>query len=554
MGTAKKLVVGKRPDWLSFNGGVTYLLDYLRQRLGKLQIPDLSDYLTQYFRQSKRRRFESMNSYIVRKVEIYSRARQALSRVQAHYGQARTASRPWSTNWSNSGSSGYGWRRNYDTEGSYGTNSQEGDGGQDDDEQYHEAQGQPSDWGSQWWNYNWSYRNQWGHGQWQYHQSDDAAWAESTPELLPDFLQGWYFLDAKEKNLVQTAVRGDFSLDRIAQELRSQFPEVELQARDQQQKSSSFWAEDALSLSDDEHYDGEVNVTTLSQEGMNEEGLALMTEAEVKAEEAWTTLHAKRTLKDARARQHQVRMNRKYYKFEPEKMRSTTTKVTWQTPGIKCFKCGGNHKVAQCPDRQAPSKGEAMQAATEDAPFVCFSQEEGANAMALSTDDLMSTSEATKLGYGIIDGGATKTLASVAALESLMQQKEEKHHDGRILSVNTEDQPVFGFGNSTKDRCISTTTVGIKANDKNGHLTIHALDKGDGPILLSIVTLRALGAIIDFQNDMMVLRHLDATEVIPLTRSSSGHQMVSLTDDLYSKALQCTAAVPSLKDFCKPEI
>lgn len=61
------------------------MLDYLRQRLGKPQILDLSDYLNQYFRQSKRKKFESMNNYIVRKVEVYARARQALARVQRHY-------------------------------------------------------------------------------------------------------------------------------------------------------------------------------------------------------------------------------------------------------------------------------------------------------------------------------------------------------------------------------------------------------------------------------------------------------------------------------------
>jgi len=71
-GTARKLVTGKRPDWLSFNGGV------VRRSLGRPQIPELSEYLNKYFKQSRRRK--SMNQYIVRKTEVYHRAKQALAR------------------------------------------------------------------------------------------------------------------------------------------------------------------------------------------------------------------------------------------------------------------------------------------------------------------------------------------------------------------------------------------------------------------------------------------------------------------------------------------
>ena len=68
-GTARKFIVGKRPDWCSFSGGVQRLLEHLRQSLGKPRIPELSEALTKYFRQSRRKRGESMNDYIVRKSE-----------------------------------------------------------------------------------------------------------------------------------------------------------------------------------------------------------------------------------------------------------------------------------------------------------------------------------------------------------------------------------------------------------------------------------------------------------------------------------------------------
>ena len=84
-GAALRLVVGKRPDWLSDSGGVDRLLTHLRQCLGKPQMPELTDLLSKYFRSTKRRAGETMNCYITRKCEIYVRCQQALSRVRPHH-------------------------------------------------------------------------------------------------------------------------------------------------------------------------------------------------------------------------------------------------------------------------------------------------------------------------------------------------------------------------------------------------------------------------------------------------------------------------------------
>lgn len=104
-GTARKFVVGKRPNWVSFNGGVEHLMNHLRQHLGRPQIPELSEYLNKYFRYSRRQKYESMNSYIVRKTEVYARARQALARVmdsfeaKKHGDWWRSSRTWWSGSW-----------------------------------------------------------------------------------------------------------------------------------------------------------------------------------------------------------------------------------------------------------------------------------------------------------------------------------------------------------------------------------------------------------------------------------------------------------------------
>ena len=110
-------------------------------------------------------------------------------------------------------------------------------------------------------------------------------------------------------------------------------------------------------------------------------------------------------------------------------------------------------------------------------------------------------------------------------------------------------RPVFGFGNSSRDQCISTAKLSIQADQKPGHLRIHALDKGEGPVLFSIESLRSLGAIIDFSEDLVVFRQLNDRKLVQLERSSTGHQLLPLTSDWYDNAMEAKSAIPGLRDF-----
>ena len=123
---------------------------------------------------------------------------------------------------------------------------------------------------------------------------------------------------------------------------------------------------------------------------------------------------------------------------------------------------------------------------------------------ALATEDTSAqrrktTAEAIAAGYGILAGGATKK----ASVEAIMANNLKKRKDGRVLEVDTDNQPLFGFGNSSQDKCLSAAKMKIVANQKDGVLTVHTLDKGAGPMLLSIETLRALKAVIDFSEEQI---------------------------------------------------
>ena len=553
-GVARKHVMGKKPAWLSYDGGVEHLMQHLRSCLGRPTIAEMSEYLNKYFRQSKRKRFETMNSYITRKQEVYHRARQALSRVQKHYG--RRQRHQWSQ-WQNPSSWNWwhtSWQRepwqpwhgedNTGHDEYHDAEEVEGEG-QEDQSDYRTA---PSD-----------HQASRGGGS-SYNQDEDEPWKLHTEELLPEFLQGWYLLadaglEPAEKNLIQTAIQDDFSVERVAKELRQQWPDHDLKLRDQQAKYSNFWNDEAYGTIEEE--EGEFEETAWNAEDYNEEGKILYGEAEQEAREAYALIQqGRRTLREARARQHQVRLNRQYYKnnfqktgsFQPRQgnpTRGATPSVP--TAGHSCLRCGKSHKTSDCPDRNVPKDLRGETHVAEEAPFVCFSEDAALSVLESSS---MTTSEAVANGFGVIDGGATKTLGSVAALQAVMDINHQKYGNEKIQQVDVTNTPTFGFGNSSQDTCVSTALLQIAADQKPGFLQIHALDKGQGPILISVSTLRSLKAVIDFEADMMVLRGLDDTKIIPLARSAAGHQLLPLTEDLFKNAVACKCQVPSLRDFC----
>ena len=89
----------------------------------------------------------------------------------------------------------------------------------------------------------------------------------------------------------------------------------------------------------------------------------------------------------------------------------------------------------------------------------------------------------------------------------------------------------------------------ITAGGRKGELRVHTLDRGEGPLLFSVEALRSLGAVIDFQADLAVFRNLDPTQVVQLERSSTGHQLLPLTEDLFAKATKTAEPVPGLSAY-----
>ena len=290
-GSARRLVAGKSATWLSFSGGVQTLLRHLRACLGRPQISELSDYLNRYFKHSKRRQQETINDYVTRKCEIYLRAQQALRRVAPFQASQKpskeyTGSRPRS--WAGSRRSSFDSiadAGNYEGRGEVqsaapviNSEAPAPDEAAEPEDRDH-AWSWSTDanymsyWSGGWQSYeygssygNWdSWRYQPHGGAWSaydWHRESDMAREEEMPELLPDYVQGWYLLqDAgltiQEKNVVQTALQGDFSLQRVAQELRNQWSGNELLRREPAGRQGGYLGEYLAEDDDDEGEDGE---------------------------------------------------------------------------------------------------------------------------------------------------------------------------------------------------------------------------------------------------------------------------------------------------------
>ncbi|CAE7440536.1 unnamed protein product [Symbiodinium pilosum] len=515
-----------------------------------------------------------MNDYVTRKFEAYFRASQALQRVAPHYigggsiagGDQRpgNSSYDWeSSNWT--------WARTNRPSAEPEEQSRRSSVSSDGSTEVPPS-GAPTATTSTWddaawrqWNSQWNHWSSWsGYGNWEWKSGHSGAAPPrdlqmQNTDLLPPFIQGWYLLadaglDHNEKNLVMTALGGDFNPQRVAQELRNQFPDGEVRRRDQTRRYQSYMGEFLDESEDDLDISGNTS-EALIEEGLTSEGVALVVDAESQAQEALAALHqARRTLKEARFKQHQVKQSRRYYHSGSQgKGSSSSGAGTRDDSNLDCLRCGQRgHRAANCPHKPVAAHTDGGphggSGENQQAPFVCFAapttgrpfagfaqdtskagSEEAYGA--IGSPGALTTAEAVKRGMCVLDGGATQTIGSIAALEAVMTENVRKHGVSRLKAVSTQNTPTFSFGNSSEDKCLSTAKIGVSANGVLGELSAHALDKGQSPILLSVEALRRLGAVIDFKEDLAVFRSLDSKRVVKLSRGQSGHQLLPLTED-----------------------
>ena len=568
-GPARRILIGRPADWLSHEGGVRKLVAALRDERGQPKVPEMSELLLRYFKGTKRMRGESMGDFILRKAEAYTRAQQSMARFQRSCGAeskpSSTASR--SVRPPSSPATVGGRPIELDTMDDQ-WNFPEHEGEEEHYEHEEQATNQGWSWNSwqSWDYYGWQGGDYWQPKDWQQQprtkeNSDTSEWGrQDLPEILPDFIQGWYLfmdsgLEVMERNVLQAELRGDFSVRAVEEVLRKHWTDVDLRKRDAEKgRYMANWASETVEESDEA-----MDPLQLEAEGFSAEDIQVMSVEEDRAQTALAAMQdARRTLRDARARQHAVKMSRQYYSVNPSGYQSSGSnqglwiQMSRPTSGIKCFRCGGPHKIADC--KEKPRDGEKAHVVAETAPFVTFLSEamvnEQLDGRIESKEQLswLSTSQVVAQGKAVIDGGATRTVGSIEALEKVVALNQARHGEPGVEKIDFSDRPVFGFGNSSRNQCASTASLRVPLAGQHGTMKVHALDQGEAPILLSIHSLRQLGAIIDFEADMAVFRNVDPCRMIPLERSSAGHQVMPLTEDIYAKAKQLKEPMASFRD------
>ena len=84
-------------------------------------------------------------------------------------------------------------------------------------------------------------------------------------------------------------------------------------------------------------------------------------------------------------------------------------------------------------------------------------------------------------------------------------------------------------------------------------MKIHVIPDGQAPILLSIDTMKKLGAIVDYGNDEAIFTSLNDQVIVPLQKSRAGHQLLPLGQDPLRNGRQLLRPVRRLSALAEQE-
>ena len=543
-GTAKmsvRTMTLRDPQWVSHPRGVYTLLDHLEATIARPSLPEASRFVMRFFDNLQRKKQETMTSWITRHSEALWEASQSLRKVQKEFG-AQSKPGSWYQGTPTIGSEHGGSvkseghhaaPRSLHSQTQVGTPFMDNGLLREDDED--EGVWQEAHHG--WWDHHegWDWSH-WSHHSWKTPEFEPpSTWDTSSEIFIPEFLAGFLLLhrsglDTQERANVLAALRGEFSVTSVGRALREQWSDEDLLRRDRLKGGSAMVAEDdeaeLEALMADDHSD--------VLEGMDAEAKEAYWSEQERIEEAMAAITAqKTTLKEARWKQKQLKLGRGYFAPKPFPARTAESSK-------KCFKCGGPHLMAQCPQRAQHAK-----VAHEEAAEIAFTTFEEAGLLGEECYEAISTEQALEGCMGIIDSGATSSLGSVEALEKIMLNNIQQSGDSK-MAIDLQRRPTFKFGNGQKKDCLSTVTVGVGAGCKEGHMEIHVHDTPGQPVLVSRKALKALGAVIDFGESKAIYTKVDPSQVVPLKEAENGHLLMPITGNILAGATKRGAPFLSL--------
>ena len=158
------------------------------------------------------------------------------------------------------------------------------------------------------------------------------------------------------------------------------------------------------------------------------------------------------------------------------------------------------------------------------------------SAVVNTQEAVMGTLQKMYPGHAVLDSGATETVASLEAIEEVMSRRKLKFPHEKVY-VYPGQHRSFRFGNGQSRTAESYIELPQLLNGKGIRLGIHTLDVPEVPVLISIQTLRKLGAVINFVGNYVVFEAVNSNIQIPLVQSPSGHLLLDLTQDWMSTGI-----------------
>ena len=187
------------------------------------------------------------------------------------------------------------------------------------------------------------------------HASDDDE-DEARIDILPDVIQGWLLLekaglDVLEKSIIQSDIKSRFTLEGVENSLRAHWTDEQVRKRDGADDRHEAHFEELDEASGPETWAEEYFKDWHPQD------VVLFQEAQDAKQRAWMQIQeGRRTLREARAKQKEVRLGRRFF---PSKGRGR----------------GKDHATRSCPQKATPESTKALQVDAES-EFVYYGDHE----------------------------------------------------------------------------------------------------------------------------------------------------------------------------------
>ena len=216
------------------------------------------------------------------------------------------------------------------------------------------------------------------------------------------------------------------------------------------------------------------------------------------------------------------------------------------SPGYSgCFICGGrDHEFLNCPKRSFNKSGKGsgvyMVASTAAVPttaptrptsmeniYAAPVENYGQSVPSAVPSLIGHVAQPDLEGFAVLDTGATETITSLEALEFILNKRRQQFGEEQLQVVDRPPK-VFRFGNGQTQTSESFVLIPQTLGKHHISLGAFTIDAPGVPLLLGIRSLDKLGAIIDCNRNVLVLRTIDAVLIVPLRKSHTGHLLIDL--------------------------